>query len=85
MTFPCESIVPSIGFALGAEQGGFEQEWSIEPSVLSKNLKDGKCTIDLIGWDLIQDGTWWLGQAWLKGKYVDFSGNQVTVGSLKTE
>lgn len=83
-TYECNDSKPSFGVTLGAGHIETRPMWNIDPSAFEKPEFGGNCTVDIIGWDGIEDDTWYQGQAWLKGKYVDFSSDdRVSVAYLK--
>lgn len=73
---------PDIAFTFDGDSG---PELRLEPLRTTRN-SEGKCISSLVGGDVdALPTTWYLGQAWLQGKYVDFdaAGGTVSAAYLK--
>jgi hypothetical protein len=79
-TYPCNATPPEFGFSFKDERpdanGGLV--WPFDASAWKLARDGGSCTAPIVGWEGIGNNTWFLGQAWLRGKYVDFDLDNTT-------
>jgi pepsin A len=84
-TYPCNATPPEFGFSFKDEHpdavGGLV--WPFDVSAWTLAREGGSCTAPIVGWDGMVNDSWYLGQAWLRGKYVDFDLNNTTVTFAK--
>ena len=84
-TYPCDTILPEFGFAFwpATASASVDDVWHIHEDVWRESDTNNICTAPIVGLDNLADNTWLLGQAFLRGKYVDFNVEDAAVTFAK--